>query len=560
MKLRYFSLLSIFFILIFGSCKKANKTGLFIPKNAAIALQIDGKALNKKVSWSEFKDNAAFKEMLNDSTLSNSAKAAFENPENTGVDIENDLLFFFVADTTGGYSAVEGNLKDAAKFKDFIGKSYPAATMSEKEGIQYALLPSMSVSWKKDRFIIMNDIPGFNKRKLEYEFDPFDTTRPAISKPESTRDLNVSIANLYNLKESESLAKDSRFADVMSLSGDIHFWINSEAFADLALQGNIMGMMNLSKLYKGAVTGGAVNFDNGKIVADTYSYASGEITSLWKKYSGNKIDEEMVKRLPSENIAGMLALNYKPQGIEELLKLIGVDGLANMSATKIGITLDDFVKANKGDLFLAATDVQSDSFGRPNANFVFSVSIGDKKAFDKLVTAGKTLGGQAFGGSDPKIFFNSNDQYFAIGNKQDFINKYIASKNNSKPALLDKVSGNPIAGYVNFQSIFNGMKDETPKDSIGKAMYDASTKMWDNLIMTGGNMKGDAMKGHFEVNLVDKNTNSLKQLNTYASQMSKLEKMRYQDLRTATVVPYNDSTVIDAPPVYTDTATVPEKN
>lgn len=135
---------------------------------------------------------------------------------------------------------------------------------------------------EKDRFIIMNDIPGFNKRKLEYEFDPFDTTRPAISKPESTRDLNVSIANLYNLKESESLAKDSRFADVMSLSGDIHFWINSEAFADLALQGNIMGMMNLSKLYKGAVTGGAVNFDNGKIVADTYSYASGEITSLWK--------------------------------------------------------------------------------------------------------------------------------------------------------------------------------------------------------------------------------------------------------------------------------------
>lgn len=112
----------------------------------------------------------------------------------------------------------------------------------------------------------------------------------------------------------------------------------------------------------------------------------------------------MVKRLPSENIAGMLALNYKPQGIEELLKLIGVDGLANMSATKIGITLDDFVKANKGDLFLAATDVQSDSFGRPNANFVFSVSIGDKKAFDKLVTAGKTLGGQAFGGSDPKYF------------------------------------------------------------------------------------------------------------------------------------------------------------
>lgn len=68
------------------------------------------------------------------------------------------------------------------------------------------------------------------------------------------------------------------------------------------------------------------------------------------------------------------------------------------------------------------------------------------------------------------------------------------------------------------------MKDETPKDSIGKAMYDASTKMWDNLIMTGGNMKGDAMKGHFEVNLVDKNTNSLKQLNTYASQMSTLEK------------------------------------
>ncbi|MBN8833379.1 MAG: hypothetical protein BGO53_14145 [Sphingobacteriales bacterium 39-19] len=547
MKLRYLSLVSILFLLIFNSCKKANKTGLFIPKNAAVALHIDGKALNKKVSWSEFKDNAAFKEMLNDSTLSKSAKAAFENPENTGVDIENDFLFLFVADTTGGYSVVEGNLKDAGKFKDFIGKSYPAATLSEKEGIQYALLPNMSVSWKKDRFIIMNDIPGFNKRAIENDFDPFDTTRPVITKPVSTRDLNTAIAKLYNLTESESLAKDSRFADVMSLNGDLHFWINSEAFADLALQDNMMSMMNLSKLYKGAVTGGAVNFDNGKIEADTYSYASGDITSLWKKYSGNKIDEEMIKRLPSENIAGMLAMNYKPQGIAELLKLIGVDGLANMSASKIGITLDDFIKANKGDLFLAATDVHADSVNRPNANFVFAVSIGDKTAFDKLVTAGKTLGGQAFGDRDPKIYFNSNDQYFAIGNKQDFINKYIASNQNSKPALLDKVSGNPIAGYVNFQSIFNGIKEDSPKDSIGKAMFDASIKMWDNLIMTGGNMKGDAMKGHFEVNLVDKNTNSLQQLNTYLNQMSTLQKMRYKNLNTVTFTPDTDTTAPVAP-------------
>jgi hypothetical protein len=51
---------------------------------------------------------------------------------------------------------------------------------------------------------------------------------------------------------------------------------------------------------------------------------------------------------------------------------------------------------------------------------------------------------------------------------------------------------------------------------------DASINMWQDIVMTAGGEEGDAFLGEAEVNLVDKNTNSLKQLNKYLDTISKL--------------------------------------
>lgn len=61
-------------------------------------------------------------------------------------------------------------------------------------------------------------------------------------------------------------------------------------------------------------------------------------------------------------------------------------------------------------------------------------------------------------------------------------------------------------------------------------MYEASLKMWDNLIATGGKFNDGGISQHVEINLVDKSTNSLKQLNNYLGTISVLD--RKKNIRT----------------------------
>jgi hypothetical protein len=44
--------------------------------------------------------------------------------------------------------------------------------------------------------------------------------------------------------------------------------------------------------------------------------------------------------------------------------------------------------------------------------------------------------------------------------------------------------------------------------------------------MNSGDKKGDAITGEVEINLVDKNTNSLKQLNNYVNTLAKIFKQK----------------------------------
>lgn len=93
---RFLSLVVLAFLsIIFFSCKKSNNTiGLTIPKNVVFAFLADGKSLNEKLPWDSVKNNAAFKELIKDSSLSAVTKSAFENPENTGIDINNHFIYF----------------------------------------------------------------------------------------------------------------------------------------------------------------------------------------------------------------------------------------------------------------------------------------------------------------------------------------------------------------------------------------------------------------------------------------------------------------------------------
>lgn len=509
-------------LVIFSSCsKKSNKEGRYIPKNASVAFLLNGESLSSKLPWEEIKQNEIFKELYADTSMQAYMKTALENPENTGIDTKKNLLFFVQKDSLGGYVAFEGTIKDAAKFKEFNSKAAKDAAETEKDGIHYISTKRITSSWDKEKFVVVIDAPEMDQSSKYRNFDDTSfTPTPAVSK----RNLTETAGAIYALSEDNSLAKDEKFTDLVGTKGDIHFWVNIASLTGGSREMAALSMMNVGKLYEGSVMTGVANFDNGKINVDIKSYSGKELSDLYKKYSGTKLDMDMIKRIPSKDVAGLFALSFKPEGLKELIKLTGMEGFINIAVTQLGFTFDDFIKANKGDILVSVSDIKKDSSGKPGMNAIFAASIGDKVAFEKLVAAGNKMAKQRFGdGSDAFVSYSMSDKFFALGTDKPSVNKFLSSANNSNPGFLDKISGASSVFYLNLPVLMTSMSSELSRDSLDNLAFQASIKTWESVIVTGEGFKDGATNMHAEINLVDKNTNSLKQLNKYIETMGQIQ-------------------------------------
>lgn len=520
--------LSILFwaaIFIFSSCsKKTNKEGRYIPKTAGLVILMNGESMSSKLPWEEIKENAMFKEAYAEYGLDENIKSVLNDPENTGIDRKKNLVIYIQKDSMGGYVGVEGTVKDATKFKTCYNSMLKGATGKEKDGIQFLTNAKMTVSWDKEKFVIIIDVPAMNESN-KYK-NPYDTD--SSSSPVAKRDAVAAAAQIYSLSEDNSLAKDEKFSELVATKGDFHFWISIGALTADNPGMAAMSMLNMSKLYENTFISGVTNFDNGKINIDMKTYAGKELTDLYKKYSDTKLNTEMIKRIPAKDVVMLFALSFKPNGLKEFIKLTGTEGFINAGASRLGFTFDDFIKANKGDILLAVSAFKKrDSMGVSEPTGLFAASVGDKAAFGKLIAAGNKMGNEKMGESmKNKFAYNVSDDYFVLGTDKLEADKFLSTANNSNFNFLDKIAGSTSAFYLNIPGLMSSMNDVMTKDSLDNLSYQATIKMWENVIATGGGFKDGASNMHIEFNLVDKNTNSLKQLSNYVSTMSSIDKQR----------------------------------
>lgn len=521
---------------LFASCKDSNTLGKHIPATASIAVHINGKSLSEKLPWNDIKANPLFENVYTDSSISATVKKILDNPDNSGIDTKGDLIFFMQKDADGGYVVLQGAVKDAAAFKTLTAEMVENGTASEKDGISFVNNSSQCVGWNKEQFVLVADAPELGQmddlsRRMKRDSIDISTNKK--------RDVVTACKAVFDLEEGQSLAKNEKFGKLVQEQGDLHFWINAEEMNKNGGSMPALAMVNLEKLYKGSFTAGTVNFDNGKINLSLKSYAGEEMSKLYEKYSGSKVSEEMLKKIPGKDVMGAVALNFKPEGLKEFLKLTNLDGFVNMGSAELGFTLDDFVKANKGDIVFGLSDLAmtADSTGsgnpKPGFNYVFASSIGDKTAFNKLVKAGEMLSGKFIEPGKAPFAYSTNGSLFAISNTQDNADKFINGPGSSFD-FISKIAGEPMGGYFNIQAIMKAFGTEASKDSLGKMVYDASLKMWDNVVFKGGEFKDGAMISNGEINLMDKGTNSLKQLNGYfaviGQVMKEKEKKQKEDM------------------------------
>ncbi|MBA2251048.1 MAG: DUF4836 family protein [Chitinophagaceae bacterium] len=530
MKIIKLTALVMCFALIITSCKKTSDQGKMIPKNAIVVVHVDSKSLLSKVSWDEIKQTNWYKEISSDTSVTGWKKQLLENPENSGIDIKGGFVFFYQKSNAAddGQAVFEGNVKDAKAFEQFNKNLDPASTSVKDGDVTMLTLKNKSVvGWNASKFVYVVSTPS--TKGMPYGVDTLNVPAPPVN---VTDKLSAVCKRLFALNPDSSLAKNEKFANLLSEAGDVHYWQNTEQIMNSIPQMGMLGMLKLDVFFKGNVSTATANFDNGKININQKMYAGKELTDMIEKYGGSKINTDMIKNIPSQNVTGLLVVNFKPEGIKEIIKLTGMDGMANMFLSQQGLTLDDFVKATKGDMLFAVTDLQlkKDPLGRdtlngmsdnqnskPDASYLFSLSIGDKASLDKIISAGKKMTAS----DTPSVKLVENDKYFVMGNKPENMSKYLSGGNSIFP-FMDKLSGHPIAGFIDINKILTTVNMHPMGDSSNKAVMDASVKMWDNIYFMGGEMKDGALVMNTEINLLDKNTNSLKQLNQYFDNIAKV--------------------------------------
>jgi hypothetical protein len=511
-------------LVLLASCSKSNKQGMMIPKDAVAVMHFNGESLSSKLPWDEIKKSAMFTHVTNDTSVPAFVKNILDNPDNSGIDIKKDLILFFQKDSIGNYLALEGTVKDEAKFKDFTQQAGKGASVHDK-----------------DRFVFVVALPHSMDRK---RFSMSDDT--VVSYPK--RDELATCNSIFALEKKNSLGTDDQFTSLMNKKADIHMWVNSEKlYGGAGEMGGMMSMMKLDKLYEGNRITATCNFENGKIDIEYKTYMSKELTKIFKKYVDGSFSEEMIKRIPSKNVAAVFAMHFDPKMIKEIIDMTGMEGLVNIGLMTVGFSMDDIINANKGDFLVTVSDIKThqDSIvikrkngtdsviriNRPEPNILFATAIGDKDAFNKLSKGIKRMtdmrGGMEM---DSSVATGMNDKYFVLGKDQAQVNSYLSGGNNSFD-FLSHISGNPLGGYVDLQYILTAMQQDMTLDSSEKVIHEASLKTWQNIYIKGGNYEDGGATYKVEVNMMDKNTNSLKVLNQYMSQIAPFLEQKHKAMR-----------------------------
>lgn len=503
------------------SCNR-NKSGITIPKDVSVAVHINTGSLVSKVSWQEIQQSEWFQKLYADESDSLSKKI-LDNPANSGINVMADLAFFLKKQGQGGYMAFEGSIHDAAAFEAFITKVNKGGKVTKAGDVNVLDISRKSlVAWTDNRFIYISDMLMSDMSKALSRGNA-DMNEPFSFETDSLQKFAV---QLFDLPLKENLINDDRFASLMKENGDLHYWVNAGQYYNSL--GGMMSLLKINVLFEGNVYGAALNFDNGKIALKSKGWYNKELKALIEKYDDGKISEAMINRIPSKNVVAVFAFKYPPPGFKDLLQLLGVDGMVNGFLGSEGYSMDEFVKANKGDVLFSVSDfeikpkdttiINADNpqaikqNNMPNANILFATSVNDKPSFDKLFAILQKKS-QALQPITSNVHFQLNNEWFAAGNSPEQVNAFLSGGNNQFP-FASRISGKAFAGYIDVQKI---LKTTTPliTDSSNHVAMDLSINMWQDIIMTSGGQKDGAFVGETEINLVDKNTNSLKQLNKY---------------------------------------------
>ncbi|UYQ92923.1 DUF4836 family protein [Chitinophaga horti] len=522
------------FVVLMSSCSKVPTQSKHIPKEAAFVLSIDGKQLHDKLVASGITMDKLFESIQGGDTTSEVAKGMKEI-ENSGIDLKSQV-FIAMTPATGGKMTFNfvGKLDDAAKFEAFLKKNKSTVEIkAEGSDFKYAAIDEAVVGWNKDVIIGVAIQGSYGD--------------------ESTSAAKVEVARLFKLKESESANSIDGFKKLMKEKADMSMFANIGALYGMEQSGAAAMMMgSLKKLYEGAYYTATANFENGKIEASMKTYPSEALAKIMKKYDWDGVDLSMLEKYPSANINGFALVNFDLRMIADIVKEAGMDGLVNMGLAQSGLTLDDILKAFKGEIVAVASDFKNvkkvsewDStytYNSQEVKWLFALKVGEKAAFDKVM--GSQFGQQMFTkqgdkyilkeemAAMSKVAVSIDSKDIIVASDAALQAEYVAGKGKATvPAeVLSEAKGNPGAFWVDLEKILAS----APLDEIGAPEVETELKsLFKDIRIISAKPNGGVSTSTFVLNFKNKEQNSLAQLINFGTKAAKVIKEKEAAQRAA---------------------------
>ncbi|MFL5807875.1 MAG: DUF4836 family protein [Flavisolibacter sp.] len=538
-------------ILMLASCKNANKSGLSIPKDAALVFHISSSSLSSKLSWDDIKKTNWYKDLHQQADKDSLAQKILDNPEASGINVKSDFAFFIKKRGRGGFSVFQGSVKDAAAFETML-KKMMRETKVEKDGDwKIATEDGRSlVTWNDSKFAVINDMPL-------PDFNPMGREGMNERTHFGADSLKLFVKQVMNLDNDQSLFSDDRFASVMKDNGDMHVWFNTGLlYSDMA---GMLSMMKASTLFEGNVSAATISFEDGKISMKAKQFYNKEMQKALANMKSKNVEASVVDRIPSNNVVAVMAMNMDPAGIKEFAKTMGFDGLINMFLGRKDLSMDDILAATKGEFVISVSDFQMKdttmTFSRgdgeapytfktsqPDVDVLVASSVNKKESFDKL------LGLIPNDSEKPLPFtYQLNNDWFAAGNKPASVSAFLAG-NNTKHAFTEKIAGHPFGMYIDIQRLLKTKYSDNP---MVKNLLDESAAVWKDFVAVGYEFKDGVATSEVTINMVDTKTNSLKQLNQFIEKMNETRKKNavvYDDENKMQMDTDSTSTITTTPP------------
>jgi hypothetical protein len=517
---QYGTFLLLIVVFITSCSKKASKQTQYIPKDASAVFSINPKQLFDKLNNNHVNVDSIMKAATaGDTTM----RWTMDDIKNSGIDMESDVFMFVqqAGSIMSGQSSVigfVGALHKPEDFEAFLKKKMPAVQIQKAHDYSYANLKNGFVTGWNDNVALIVDATSMNRQNGgEASNANFGASQKALT-------------TYFTQKEDASIASVDGFKNASKEKADMLLYTSSNsALASMPM----LGMSKASDLMKDLYSINTINFEDGKVVMDSKAYTNQMLADTLKNYASRKVDLDMIDHYPGA-VNGFAVFSFDPKLLTGIMNIAGVTATANQSLQQFGFTVDDIVRAFKGDFAVVFSNFGMEEKAnpeypqlkvkQPTYKLLFNAAIGDKAAYDKIVSAlaakgimvqqnGQYVFKEMAEGAAGGYVMNADSKTLLVASDASLLQQYKTGTGRiSLPqGIEDKAKGNAVAFYADITSILNSM----PQDTIDHTLMNSAKQTFKDAVITSENISGNTIKGRFELRLVNDKENSLASLTRY---------------------------------------------